>query len=79
MSSYRTLRGIGLVAVALMFAAGPGARVASAQDSSKSGQRTEKTDKQKSTEKKSKQTQTTQGSNAAAPMSGFRPDPQTNY
>ena len=73
-------RGAVLIAASALFAAGFGVNQGHAQ-SGNAPAKTEKADKQKSTEKKNtaKQgaTQTTNGQ--PAPMSGFRPDPQTNY
>jgi hypothetical protein len=72
------LRGAALVAASALFAAGFGVNQGHAQSGKA---QTEKADKQKSTEKKNTAKQgTTQTTNGQpAPMSGFRPDPQTNY
>jgi len=74
-----TLRGIGILAVATLLVSGVGAHQTYAQADKTAEQA--KADKQKSTEKKNaaKKTETQADSGKSAPMSGFRPDPQTNY
>jgi hypothetical protein len=81
MTSKPILRGIGLATAAALLASGLALQPVTAQDSKdKSKPRTEKSEKQKSTGKKTTQSQTTpSGGGTAAPMSGFRPDPLTNY
>jgi hypothetical protein len=77
---------IALIAAAALFAGGIGMHPAYPQSGTApkadKAEKAEKADKQKSTEKKNtaKQNGTQQtGSTQSAPMSGFRPDPQTNY
>jgi hypothetical protein len=52
-----------------------------AQAGNTTGQKSEKSDKKKSTEKKNtaKQSGTQANGGQSAPMSGFRPDPVSNY
>jgi hypothetical protein len=72
-------RGLGLVAAAALFAGNIGINQAHAQTSNTSAQQTDA--KKKSTEKKdaAKQAEKRTNSEKPAPMSGFRPDPQSNY
>jgi hypothetical protein len=74
-----TWRRIGLVAAAALLAGGIGINPVHAQTSTTSAQQADP--KKKSTEKKdaAKQAETQTGSGKSAPMSGFRPDPQSNY
>jgi hypothetical protein len=71
----------GLLVTATLIASGFGAQHVLAQSDNPSTQKSEKVGKQKSTEKKNatKQTNTQTNSGGAAPMSGYRPDQQSNY
>jgi hypothetical protein len=73
-----TWQGIALVAAAALFTGGITSQV-HAQATSTPAQQADA--KKKSTEKKdaAKQAETQTNSGKSAPMSGFRPDPQTNY
>lgn len=72
-------RGAVVVAASALLAAAFGVNQGRAQ-SGNAPAKTEKADKQKSTEKKNAAKQgAAQTTNQPAPMSGFRPDPQTNY
>lgn len=71
-------RGIGLVAAAALLCGSIGTKQVLAQTSDTSAQQSDA--KKKQAEKKAaKQTETKTDSGKSAPMSGFRPDPQTNY
>jgi F0F1-type ATP synthase membrane subunit c/vacuolar-type H+-ATPase subunit K len=72
----------GLLILAALIVGGAGIHQAYAQSGNTTGQKSEKADKQKSTEKKTTTKQSgsqTSGGQSAAPMSGYRPDPQSNY
>ena len=70
-------RGIGLVAVAALLCGTIGTKQVHAQTTTSAQQSDAK---QKAAEKKAaKQAETKANSGKSAPMSGFRPDPQTNY
>ncbi|HVV80107.1 MAG TPA: hypothetical protein VHD59_10910 [Pseudolabrys sp.] len=71
---------LGLLVAAALIAGGFSLQQAYAQ-SDNAAQKTEKADKKKSTEKKTttQQTNTQTNSSGSAPMSGFRPDPVSNY
>jgi hypothetical protein len=73
-----TWRAIGLVAAVVLIGGTIGFDQANAQVSNPPAQQADA--KQKAAEKKAaKQTETKTDSGKSAPMSGFRPDPQTNY
>jgi hypothetical protein len=71
-------RGIGLAVAVALFASGGGIDRLQAQTSTTTAQQSDA--KQKAAEKKAaKQTETKTDAGKSAPMSGFRPDPQSNY
>lgn len=73
-----TWRRIGLVAAAALLCGSIATKQAHAQTSDTSAQQSDA--KKKAAEKKAaKQAETKTDSGKSAPMSGFRPDPQTNY
>jgi hypothetical protein len=71
-------RQIGLVAAAALLCGSIGTQQVLAQTGTTTTQQTDA--KKKAAEKKAaKQAETQTNSGTSAPMSGFRPDPQTNY
>lgn len=81
MAPTQLLNRIGLLAVVILLATGITSNPLSAQDAAKPDARAEAAKKKKDAEKTNaaKQADTTQKSTGSAPMSGFRPDPQSNY
>jgi hypothetical protein len=71
---------LGLLVAAALIAGGFGMQQAYAQSDNTSAQKTEKAEKKKAEKKNTtQQTNTQTNSGKSAPMSGYRPDTESNY